>query len=231
MINQMFELYFAPTPNGQKITILLEELELPYQLIAVDLLNGEQHTTKFRTLNPYGKIPVLVDHHGPGGAPMTLYESGAILWYLANKYQRFKGETPRQEALVMQWLMFQMGNLGPFLGQAHHFFNYAPEMIDYAQKRYYRQATLMYEVLNARLGEHPFLAETYSIADMAVYPWVSARRAHRIDLNDYPAVASWHQTIKQRPAVRRGFAPLRDRLPSKLEPEHRKHLFGQQQNP
>ncbi len=227
----MIDLYYAPTPNGQKISIMLEEIGFDYRIIAVNLLEGEQHEAEFLKISPYGKIPAIRDHNGPGAEPLCLFESGCILWYLADKAKKFAGSDECSRALVMQWLMFQMGNFGPMLGQAHHFYNYAPESIEYAQKRYARETERLYGILNDRLALVPYLAESYSIADMAVYPWVAARRAHRIDLSDYGHVRAWVDRVKQRPAVQRGFSIHRDQIPASMNAQHKKNLFGIEHTP
>lgn len=222
----MIEIYYAPTPNGQKITIMLEECHLPYRVAAVDLLAGEQHEASFRQISPHGKIPAIIDSEGPDGRPFAMFETGAILSYLAEKCGQFGGDDDHSRWLVQQWLHFQVASLGPFLGQAHHFFNYAPDPIEYAQQRYHREAMLLYGVLNERLVDNEYLAGNYSIADMATYPWIAARRAHRVDLADFPHVERWYQRVKARPAVQRGFAVLRDQLRRPSSARDRMNLFG-----
>ncbi|MCJ2072423.1 glutathione S-transferase N-terminal domain-containing protein [Methylobacterium sp. J-030] len=219
------------TPNGYKVTILLEELGLPYRAVPVHIGKGEQFTPDFLRISPNGKIPAIVDTDGPGGAPLALFESGAILIYLADKAGGpLLPADPRRRYDVLQWLMFQMGGIGPMLGQAHHFRRYAPEPIPYAVDRYTREATRLYGVLEERLGETEYLAGDYSIADIAVFPWIRPYRWQGQDLVDYPNIRRWYDAIKARPAVERGLAVLSERLErNKRKPEGEawNTLFGQ----
>lgn len=203
----MIVLYTWSTPNGRKASIMLEELGLDYDVRAVDITRGEQHAPDFVALNPNGRIPVLVDPDGPGGEPIVVFESGAILIYLAEKHGRFLPGDPRQRIETLQWLMFQMGGLGPMLGQAHHFLRFAPERIPYPTERYRNEAKRLYGVLERRLTGREWLAgDAYSIADIASYPWIARHEWQQIELAEYPAVAAWFARIGARPAVRRGMA-------------------------
>ena len=185
---------------------MLEECGLPYEMKAVDIRVGEQFATQFVAVNPNSKIPAIVDTDGPDGQPITLFESGAILVYLAGKSGRFLPDSDRGKYEALQWLMFQMGGIGPMLGQTHHFMRYANEKVPYAIDRYHKETQRLYEVLNRRLTSADFLAGEYSIADIATYPWVARHEWHEIDLADYPAVRRWFDRISGRPAVQRGMA-------------------------
>ncbi len=201
----MITLHTWGTPNGRKISIALEELGLPYEVRPVDITRGEQFDPAFLALNPNNKIPVLVDSDGPGGAPITLIESGAILIYLAEKTGRLLPDDPRARLEALQWLMFQMGSIGPMLGQAHHFLRFAPDVIPYAIERYSKEAARLYGVLDARLAGRDWLAGSeFSIADIATFPWLARHEWQGIDLARYPAVKRWYDTIAARPAVQRG---------------------------
>jgi GST-like protein len=201
----MITLYTWGTPNGRKISIALEELGLPYEVRTIDITHGQQFTPEFLALNPNHKIPVLVDSDGPDGAPITLSESGAILLYLAEKTGRLLPAAARARYAALQWLMFQMGGIGPMLGQAHHFLRFAPDVIPYAVERYGKEAARLYGVLETRLSECDWLAgDEYSIADIATFPWIARHDWQGIDLARYPAVKRWYDAIADRPAVRRG---------------------------
>lgn len=201
----MITLYTWGTPNGRKISIALEELGLDYTVRAVDITRGEQLAPDFLALNPNHKIPVIVDDDGPDGAPITLIESGAILIYLAEKTGRLLPTEPRARIEVIQWLMVQMGSVGPMLGQAHHFRRFAPEVIPYAVERYSKEAARLYGVLDTRLSGRDWLAGSdYSIADIATWPWIARHEWQGIDLAAYPAVKRWFDAIAARPAVQRG---------------------------
>ena len=223
----MIELYYAPTPNGQKVSILLEEAEIPYRVVPINLMKGEQFDENFLAICPNGKIPAMVDLVGPGGEPYHLFESGAILIYLAEKVGAFLPDDHRKRYDVIQWLMFQMAGVGPMLGQTHHFLHYASEKVAYGINRYTRETARIYKVLDTHLGKTEFLADDYSIADMATYPWIACYKQQNQALNDYPNLKRWYDTIKQRPAVRRGFALMRDYIPEKMDEEARKILYGQ----
>ncbi len=202
----MIELYTWATPNGRKVSIMLEECGLPYRVHRIDITKGEQFTPAFVAVSPYSKIPALADPEGPDGRPMALMESGAILLYLAGKTGRFLPADLRCRYEALQWLMFQMGGVGPMFGQAHHFLRFAPEQVPYAIERYKKETARLYGVLERRLAEHAYLADEYSVADIATYPWVARHEWHQVDLAAYPAVARWFETIGDRPAVRRGMA-------------------------
>lgn len=201
----MITLYTWGTPNGRKVSILLEEAGLPYRVQPVDLGRGEQFEEDFVALNPNAKIPVIVDPHGPGGAPITLIESGAILLYLAEKVGAFLPVEIRARWEALQWLMFQMGSLGPMLGQAHHFLRFAREPVPYAVNRYRREAMRLYGVLEQRLAGRQWLAgDDYSIADIACFPWIARHEWQEIDLNTFPSLQRWFAAVAARPAVQRG---------------------------
>src|SRR3712207_1494627 len=226
---QPIELYFWPTPNGKKITIFLEEAELPYNLAPVDITAGEQYEEEFLKISPNNKMPTIVDPEGPDGEPISLAESGAILLYLADKTGRFMPESPRDRYIVLQWLMFQMGHVGPMLGQAHHFRGYAPEKIPYAIDRYTDEATRLYGVMDRRLSEaEHFAGDEYTIADMAIFPWLVSHERQGQDLEDYPDLKRWYEGMESRPAVGRALEvgkelrrPLDD-----MDEKTRKTLFG-----
>lgn len=200
----MITLYTWKTPNGRKVSIMLEECGLRYRVKPVDITQGEQFKEHFVTINPNSKIPAIVDPDGPDGWPITIFESGAILLYLAAKTGKFLPTVDRGKYEAMQWLMFQMGGVGPMFGQTHHFLRFAPEQIPYAIKRYTAETARLYGVLNKRLSEAEFLAAEYSIADMATFPWVARHEWQQVSLADYPNVERWYKTIAARPAVARG---------------------------
>jgi GSH-dependent disulfide-bond oxidoreductase len=209
----MLDLYFWTTPNGYKITILLEELGLQYNVVPVDIGKGEQFKHDFLKISPNNKIPALVDHEAADGKPIALFESGAIMMYLAEKSGgRFLPVNFREHYDVVQWLMFQMGGVGPMLGQAHHFRRYAKEQIPYAIERYTNEATRLYRVLDRRLGEAEYLAGDYSIADMAVYPWLRPYKWQGQDIAAWPHLQRWYSAVRGRPAVQRGLAVLQQKL-------------------
>jgi GSH-dependent disulfide-bond oxidoreductase len=227
----MIELYVWPTPNGYKISMLLEELALPYTAIPIDIGKGEQFEPSFLKISPNNKMPAIVDSDGPGGKPYTLFESGAILMYLADKTpagETFFPAEPRKRFDTMQWLMFQMGGVGPMLGQAHHFRQYAPEPIPYAVARYTNEAKRLYGVMDKRLSESAYLAgDTYSIADMATFPWTRSieRQGHRLE--DFPNVKRWFDAIDSRPATKRGLELLADRRrTAPMDDKQKEILFG-----
>ncbi|WP_086871038.1 GSH-dependent disulfide bond oxidoreductase [Kosakonia pseudosacchari] len=201
----MIDLYFAPTPNGHKITLFLEEAELEYRLIRVDISKGDQFRPDFLTISPNNKIPAIVDHlPADGGAPLSIFESGAILLYLAEKTGKLLSGELRERHLTLQWLFWQVGGLGPMLGQNHHFNHFAPQPVPYAIERYQVETQRLYQVLNKRLERVPWLAgEHYSIADIAAWPWINAHSRQRVELEDYPAVFNWFERIRTRPATER----------------------------
>lgn len=200
----MIDLYTWGTPNGRKVSIMLEETGLAYRVHAVDIGKGQQHEAAFLAINPNGKIPALVDDAGPGGKAITVFESGAILVYLAEKTGAFLPAESRYE--VLQWLMWQMGGFGPMLGQAHYFRRMAKEPVPLAIERYTNEAHRLYGVLDRRLGEAEYVAGCYSIADMAIYPWASRHEWHAVDLAEYSNVKRWYEAVGARPAVVRGMA-------------------------
>jgi GST-like protein len=201
----MIDLYTWPTPNGHKAAIMLEEIGLAYRVHSVDIGNGEQFSDDYLAINPNGKIPTIVDQDGPGGAPFAVFESGAILIYLAERTGKLVAAEPRQRSETMQWLMFQVGGLGPMLGQAQHFRRFAPQPVAYAIARYSEEAARLYGVLDRRLGQSEFLAEGgYSIADIAAYPWIARHEWQGVALERFANVRRWFDTVGARPAVQRG---------------------------
>lgn len=200
----MLTAYTWGTPNGKKLTIMLEECGLPYSLERINISTGAQQTPEYLAINPNGKIPALVDTDGPEGKPFTIFESGAILIYLAEKTGKFLPQHSSERYEALQWLMFQMGGFGPMLGQAHHFLRFAPEKIPYAMDRYRTEAKRLYTVLNSALADRDYIAKTYSIADMALYPWALAHEWHEVELASFPHVQRWMEGIGARPAVQRG---------------------------
>ena len=200
----MIDLYTWSTPNGRKVSIMLEELALPYKVHAIDIGKGDQFQPEFVAISPNSKIPAIVDSEGPGGKPYSLFESGAILLYLADKSGRFlpAEKSPRFE--VIQWLMFQMGGVGPMFGQTHHFLRAAPEPVPYAIERYSKETRRLYGVLDKHLAGRQWLGMEYSVADMATYPWVARYEWHKVELADFPNVKRWFDAISERPAVQQG---------------------------
>ena len=226
----MIELLTAPTPNGWKISIMLEECGLPYRVQWIDLGKGEQFAPDFLTISPNNRIPAITDHApADGGEPISVFETGAILLYLAEKTGQFLPDDLRGRKRVMEWLFWQVGGLGPMLGQHGHFKLYAPDRIAYATNRYRDEALRLYGVLERQLAGSPFLAgEAYSIADMACWPWVRTWKAQDIPLDEYPAVRSWYDRLKQRPGLRRGVALGSERVNKRPQDsaETRRILFG-----
>ena len=225
----MLTLYYWPTPNGHKITIFLEETELSYQLLPVHIGRGEQFAADFLQIAPNNRIPALTDEQPDGGgAPVSLFESGAILLYLAEKTGRFLPTERRDYYAVVQWLMWQMGGLGPMLGQNHHFRAFAPESVPYAIDRYEKETRRLYAVLDKQLGGRDYICGSYSIADMACYPWTVSYQRQGIVLADYPQVRRWHEAMAVRPAVVRAYqkgAAVSDR--PTVDEEAQNFLFGQ----
>jgi GSH-dependent disulfide-bond oxidoreductase len=208
----MIDLYTWPTPNGHKIHIMLEECKLAYAVHAVDISAGDQFKPDFLKISPNNKIPAILDHDGIGGKPYSVFESGAILLYLASKTGKFLGKTDRAKFDTMQWLMFQMGGVGPMLGQTHHFRLYAPEKVEYAINRYTNETKRLYGVINKRLESNSFIAgKEYTIADIATWPWIRSWKNQGVELNDFPAVKEWFEKIEVRPAVKRAVTVLADR--------------------
>jgi len=226
----MIEVYSWATPNGHKVHIMLEECALPYKAIAVDIGAGAQFAPEFLAISPNNKIPAIVDPDGPDGQPISLFESGAILLYLAAKTGRFLPPTTRGRYETLQWLMFQMGGVGPMLGQAHHFRIYAPEKLPYAIERYTNEARRLYRVMNDRLAKSRYIAgPEYSIADIAIFPWLRSWKNQGIDWADHPHLKGWFDEIAKRPAVMRGVEVLADLRRPLVDEKARSVLFGAEQ--
>jgi GSH-dependent disulfide-bond oxidoreductase len=225
----MIELYYWTTPNGHKITILLEETGLPYVIKPIDIGAGAQFAPEFLAISPNNRIPAIVDlHPADGGAPISVFESGAILQYLAQKTGRFLPSDIRGRVEVMQWLFWQMGGLGPMAGQNHHFSQYAPEKIPYAIDRYVKETERLYGVLDERLAARPFVAGDYSIADMACYPWIVPHENQGQDLAEFPNLARWFASIRERPAVVRAYERAKEvKTGAVVDEAAKKVLFGQ----
>ncbi len=200
----MIDLYTWGTPNGRKASIMLEEVGLEYKAHPINILEDDQFTPEFLAINPNGKIPALVDPDGPGGKPISVFESGAMLIYLADKTGKFLPKEPRAYYETMQWLMFQMGGVGPFFGQANHFRKFAKVKVPYGIERYTKEAHRLYHVMDQRLGEVEYLAGDYSVADIATYPWTARWEWHGIELDEIPNLKRWFEAITARPAVQRG---------------------------
>lgn len=224
----MIDLYTWPTPNGHKVHIFLEETGLEYTVIPINILTGDQFDPAFLKISPNNKMPAMVDRDGPDGKPYGVFESGAMLLYLAEKTGQFMPSGMAERYTVIQWLMFQMGGIGPMLGQAHHFRLYAPEKIDYAFNRYTNEARRLYRVVDTRLAEVEYLAGDYSIADMATYPWLRYHENQGQKLEDYPHLKRWYDALGARPAVRRGLAVLEEesRSPQQMDQQAKHLLFG-----
>ncbi len=202
----MIELYTWTTPNGRKASIMLEEIGLPYNVRPVNIGKDEQFAPEFVAINPNSKIPAIVDPDGPDGEPIAIMESGAILIYLAEKTGKLIPQARRERSVALQWLMFQMGGVGPMFGQVHHFLRAAKEPVPYAIERYTKETRRLYGVLDARLKDREYLADEYSIADIATYPWVARYEWHKTRLEDFPEVKRWFVAISERPAVQTGMA-------------------------
>jgi GST-like protein len=225
----MIELFYWTTPNGHKITMFLEETGIPYKIVPVNISKGEQFAPEFLAISPNNRIPAMVDREPKdGGEPISVFESGAILLYLAEKTERFIPQDIRGRVEVLQWLFWQMGGLGPMAGQNHHFSQYAPEKIPYAVDRYVKETNRLYGVLNKRLADRPFVAGDYSIADMAAYPWVVPHERQGQRLDDFPHLKRWFEAIRERPATARAYeiAKQINTQPTVSE-EAKKVLFGQ----
>ena len=227
----MLEVWSWPTPNGHKVHIALAELGLPYKLVPVNIGKGEQFRPEFLAITPNHRIPAIVDPDGPGGKPLTLFESGAILIYLAEKTGKLIPADPAARYTCLQWLMFQMGGVGPMFGQHGHFHHYAPEKVPYAMNRYANEVRRLYGVLEKRLAEAPYLAgEEYSIADIATWPWLRFPERRAIDMADFPAVKRWFDTIAARPAVQQGIEVLAEnQRQGTMTDAEREVLFGKTQ--
>lgn len=225
----MIDLYYWTTPNGHKITMFLEETGTPYRLIPVDIRAGDQFTPDFLRISPNNRMPAIVDHEPQGGGePISVFESGAILLYLAEKTGRFIPSDIRGRVEVLQWLFWQMGGLGPMAGQNHHFVQYAPEPIPYAQARYVNETNRLYGVLNKRLADREFVAGDYSVADMAAYPWIVPWKRQQQNLDDFPHLRRWFDAIRARPATLRAYARAQEiNTEPTVSEESKKLLFGQ----
>jgi GSH-dependent disulfide-bond oxidoreductase len=225
----MIDLYYWTTPNGHKITIFLEEADLPYTIKPINIGKGEQFGSEFLAISPNNRIPAIVDHEPAGGGnPISVFESGAILQYLAEKTGKFLPTDLRGRTEVMQWLFWQMGGLGPMLGQNHHFRNYTTEKIAYAINRYVKETERLYGVLDERLADREFVAGDYSIADMACYPWIVLHERQGQDLNDFSNIKRWFETIQRRAAVQRAYAVAQTiNTGQTMTEEAKKILFGQ----
>jgi GST-like protein len=227
--SQPIELHFWPTPNGFKISIMLEELGVPYDLKLIDIGKGDQFKPEFLKIAPNNRMPAIVDPEGPGGAPISIFESGAILQYLGRKFGHFYPADERARVAVEEWLMWQMGGFGPMLGQNHHFAIYAPEKIPYAIKRYQDETHRLYGVLNRRLEGRDFVADEYSIADMAMIGWARGYERQGQDIAEFPNVKRWMDTLLARPAVQRGLEVGKDARKADIatDKDAQKVLFGQ----
>ena len=224
------DLYYWPTPNGWKISIMLEECGLPYKLRGVDIGAGEQFEPVFLAISPNNRMPAIVDPNGPNGLPISVFESGAILQYLANKAGRFAGESARERVAVSEWLFWQVGGLGPMAGQANHFRAYAAEKIPYAIERYTDEVNRLFGVMNRQLAYREFLAGSYSVADMACVGWSKGWKRYGQEISDFPHLSRWLDAVLSRPAVQRGLAldiPGRRQHDLATDEEARKILFGQ----
>jgi len=227
----VIDLYFWPTPNGYKISIMLEEIGMPYHVVPVNIGKGDQFKPEFLKISPNNRMPAIVDSQGPQGEPLAIFESGAILLYLAEQSGKFLPHDQRGKYKAIQWLMWQMGGLGPMLGQAHHFRRYAPEKLEYAINRYTNEAKRLYNVLDRAVSEAPYLAGEYSIADMAAFPWIIPHNWQGQELEDFPNLKRWFEAIRARPAVERGLAVLKEELRPAGPPDKQawEILFGKQQ--
>ena len=225
----MIELYTWPTPNGHKVHLMLEETGTPYNVHAIDIGAGDQFKPEFLRISPNNKMPAMVDTDGPGGKPISMFESGAMLIYLASKTGRFLPGDLRDKWSTLQWLMFQMGGVGPMLGQAHHFLGYAPEKIPYAMNRYRNEANRLYGVIDRRLRESKYIAcGEYTIADMAIVPWLRFPDRQGVEIDEYPALKKWRDAIYERPAAKRAFLVLAERRKAvpEMTKEQKENLFG-----
>jgi len=228
-MTQPIDLYYWPTPNGHKITMFLEEAGLPYNVVPVNIGEGDQFEPEFLKISPNNKMPAIVDPDGPGGEPISMFESGAILIYLSEKTGEFLPETPRERYTVLQWLMFQMGHVGPMLGQAHHFRGYAPEKIPYAIDRYTNEAARLYGVMDERFADAEYFAgDEYTIADIAIYPWLVSHERQGQRMEDFPNLNRWFESVGSRPAVQRALEVGKElrRSFDNVDEKTRETLFG-----
>jgi len=225
----MIDFYYWTTPNGHKVTIFLEEAGLPYRFLPVNISKGEQFAPEFLAISPNNRIPAIVDQNPKdGGAPIAVFESGAILVYLAEKAGKFLPHNSRDRVAVMEWLFWQMAGLGPMAGQNHHFSHYAPTKIRYAIDRYVKETNRLYGVLDKRLSDHPFIAGKYSIADMATYPWIVPHERQGQRLDDFPHLQRWFEGMRERPAVQRAYAKAKEiNTAPTVSEESKRILFGQ----
>ena len=222
------DLYYWPTPNGYKISIALEEMGLPYQVKWVEIGRGDQFKPEFLAISPNNRMPAIVDPEGPDGAPVSIFESGAILQYLARKSGKFHGATERERIAIDEWLFWQVGGVGPMAGQAHHFLNYAPERIDYARKRYTDEVNRLYGVLERRLAGRDFVAGPYSIADMAIWSWARGWENQNQDIAEFPNMKAWIDRVWDRPAVKTGWGLGQDKRSNlATDKQAQAILFGQ----
>jgi GST-like protein len=226
----VIDLHTWPTPNGHKVQIMLEELGVRYNVFPVDITQGRQFHPDYLALNPNHKVPTIVDSEGPDGSPLAVFETGAILIYLAEKYGRFLPTGARMRSEVLQWLMWQMGGLGPMLGQAQHFHRYAPQAVPYAIERYTREGRRLLEVLDRRLERREFIVDDYTIADIACFPWVRIHKMANQTIDDLPNVKRWYGIVRARPAVERGVKLLIDQwVDVTTSDDARTNLFGDPQ--
>lgn len=228
----MIDVYYWATPNGHKITLFLEEAGLQYNIIPVNIGKGEQFTPEFLQISPNNRIPAIVDNApSDNGKPIAIFESGAILQYLAEKVSKFLPQNIRGRYEALEWLYWQVSGLGPMAGQNHHFSNYATEKIPYAIERYVKETARLYAVLNKRLADREFIANVYTIADMACYPWIAMHENQKQNLNDFPHLKRWFELIQNRPATKRAYA-LADKINDQplMTEEAKKILFGQDAN-
>ena len=231
MTQVTIDLYFWPTSNGHKVTIMLEECELPYKIQPVNIGKGDQFEPDFLKIAPNNRMPAIVDPDGPGGEPISIFESGAILQYLGRKTSKFYPSDERQRTEVEQWVYWQMAGLGPMAGQANHFRNYAPEKVPYAAKRYTDEVNRLYGVLDGRLAGREYICDKYTIADIIIFPWIRRHEHQGQDLNDFPNIKPWFERVSARPAVQRGLKSGADLRPEDYnlgdDKEGQKVLFGQ----
>jgi GST-like protein len=232
-MTQPIEFFYWPTPNGWKISIAMYEFDLPHRVNLVNINRGEQHTPEYQAISPGGKMPAIVDPDGPDGKPISIFESGAILLYLARKTGKFYGQTERERIEIDQWLMWQMGGIGPIAGQSHHFMNYAPQMdppqvIPYAQKRFYNEVRRLYSILDKHLEGRDFVVGDFSIADMALWPWVWLwdGPGQQQDISDLPHLQRWLDQCYARPGVAKGHALHLDLRTTRTTAEARNNMFG-----
>ena len=228
----MIDIHFWPTPNGYKITVMCEEVGLKYNIIPVNIGAGDQFKPEFLKISPNNRMPAIIDHDGPDGKPIAMFESGAILMYLAEKTGKLMPSDTRGKYNVIQWLMFQMASVGPMLGQAHHFRVYAPEKLEYAMTRYTNEAKRIYNVIDKQLSRTPYIAGDYSIADIAIYPWLVPHNMQGQNLDDFPHLKKWYEGLRARPAVQAGFAVMSEQLKNRAPTQDKKAwdtLFGAKQ--